>query len=411
MRQIFSLGLLLGVCLSPTLAAEDEPVLRGKKASEWAALLRGEQDLRNQQTALLALGHAGTRPGLFKAQMNLRRIGLVGLQIIGPDKYPAGVAVIVTALQNDPEPEIRAAAAQTLASMYEKIEKGRFAPAREAISLALRSDRSPRVRAAAASALGGIDPEEARSSVLLLAQALADPYPEVVQASADTLRRLGKDAGEALPGLVKLLKDPTADTLARTQAAFAIGRVGPPEAVQAGGVVALKEAILAPETTPDLRIACVASVGFFGKDAAEAAPAIGALLVLKTAPLEMRRKAIDTLDQLGLDARPALQEILKATKDEDKHVRARAVHALSLFGKELGTDLPAVVNAFNVALSDSAVDVRIAAINACALLGPEALGDNLGPIVDRLGAMSRDTQRDVADTAKNALTKLKPGQP
>jgi HEAT repeat protein len=341
----------------------------------------------------------------------LRRIGLVGLQIIGPEKYPAGVAVIVTALQTDPEPEIRAAAAQTLAAMYEKIEKGKFAQAREAISLALRSDRSAQVRTAAATALGLIDPEEARSSVLLLKNALEDPSPEVVLAAADTLRRLGKEASDALPNLVKLLKDPMADPLARTQAALALGRVGPPEAVQAGGVVALKETILAAETAPDLRIACVASVGFFGKDAADAVPAVGALLVLKATPLEMRRKAIDTLDQLGLDARPALQEILKATRDDDKHVRVRAIHALALMGKELGPELPTAVAAFNAALSDPAVDVRIAAINACTLLGLEGLGDSQKPILERISALTRDTQRDVADTARNALTKLMPKQP
>lgn len=411
MRPIVVLALagFLGVGAPAGYAAEEEPVYRGKKASEWAAQLQGEKDLTSQHHVSLVVGNAVHARGgaLFARQTAQRRIGLVVLQIIGPDKFPAMVPVIVTALQNDPEAEVRAAAATTLAKMYGKIERGKFAQAREAISLALRRDPSSAVREAAAAALGDIDPDEARSSVLLLAQALGDPSPEVVHAAADTLRKLGKDAADAAPALVKLLKDATAAALPRTQAALALGRIGAPDAVQAGAIAALKEAIVSAETPPDLRIACVAGVGFFGKDSADAVPAVGALLGSKATPLDLRRKAVDTLDQLGLDARSAVADLLKAVKDDDKHVRARAVHALSVMAKELGPDLPKVVQAFHEGLSDSAVDVRIAAINACSLLGPEPLGDRLGPVVERLGMLGRETQKDVAEAAKLALARLK----
>jgi len=412
MRPIVALALagFLGVGAPAGYAAEEEPVYRGKKASEWAAQLQAEKDLTSQHHISLVAGNAVHARGgaLFAKQTAQRRIGLVVLQIIGPDKFPAMVPVIVTAVQNDPEAEVRAAAATTLAKMYEKIERGKFAQAREAISLALRRDPSWRVREAAAAALGDIEPEEARSSVLLLAQALGDESPEVVHAAADTLRKLGKDAADAAPALVKLLKDANAAALPRTQAALALGRIGAPDAVQAGAVAALKEAIVSAETPPDLRIACVSGVGFFGKDSADAVPAVGALLGSRATPLDLRRKAVDTLDQLGLDARAAVADLLKAVKDDDKHVRARAVHALSVMAKELGPDLPKVVQAFHEGLSDSAVDVRIAAINACSLLGPESLGDRLGPIAERLGMLGRETQKDVAEAAKLALARLKP---
>lgn len=408
MRRILLLGLLLGVGTTSTLAAEEEPVLLGKKASEWGALLLGEKDRKNREAALFVIGSVGSLPGMFKEQAEMRKRGLIGLRLIGPDKYPPAVALIVTALQNDPEPEIRRASAQALGGMYEKIERGRFAPAREALTVALRRDSSARVREAAATALGLIDPEEARSAVLVLKQSLEDTAIEVVQAAADTLRRLGKEAAEAAPDLVNLLKNAKASPLSRTQAALALARIGAPVAVQAGAVGALKDVILSAETPLELRAACITSVGFFGKDAATAAPAIGALLGSKGTPLELRRKAVDTLDLLGLEARSTLPELLKALKDDDKHVRARAIHALSILGKDLGSESPAVVKGFHEALSDSTADVRIAAINGCLILGPETLGDRLRPIVERLAALSRDTQKDVAEAAKNALTQLIP---
>src|SRR5262245_31191114 len=111
MRWIASLAVLLGVCLLGAYPAEEEPVYRGKKASEWAAQLQGEKDLLSQQQISFVAGNlVNARPGaLFKKQTATRNIGLIVLRLIGPDKYPPMVAVIVTALQDDPEPEIRAA--------------------------------------------------------------------------------------------------------------------------------------------------------------------------------------------------------------------------------------------------------------------------------------------------------------
>jgi HEAT repeat protein len=410
MRRIFWLGLLLGSVAIPVGAADDEPILRGKKASEWAALLQGKKfDPQNQQLALFVIGIGGSRPETFKQAPQYRRIGLVGLQLIGPDKYPPMLQVIVTALQNDPDEDIRAATAAALGGMVEKVEKGRFATAREALTVALRRDPAARVREAAATALGKMEAEDARPAVLVLAGALNDSDPAVRGAAADTLRRMGKEAAEAAPALVTLFKDAKSDELTRTQAALALGRIGPPEAVQAGAIAALKEVILAPDTPNDLRTAAIRSTGFFGKDAAELAPAVATHLVLKKTPTDLRRLAAEVLDQLGPEARAAAKELRQAMKDDDKFVRALSIHAIAgLAGQMTPEERGQVAKGFLAALSDSAVDVRLAGINACSRLGPEGLGDSLKAVTDRLNALSRDVQKDIAEAAKLALEKLKP---
>jgi HEAT repeat protein len=410
MRRIFWLGTLLGVVALPVLAADEEPTLRGKKASEWAAQLQGKKfDAENVKLAQFVLGNTvGGRPDALRQSSQVRRVGLVALQVIGPDKYPPMLQVLVTALQNDADDEIRAGVASALSGMAEKVEKGRFATAREAITVALRRDPSPRVREAAATALGKLEAEDARPAVLVLAGALKDTDPAVRGAAADTLRRLGKDAAEAAPALVVLLKDTGSEELTRTQAALALGRIGPPEAVQAGAVAALKEVILSADTPNDLRTASIRSVGFFGKDAADVAPAVATFLVLKKAPTDLRRLAAEVLDQLGPESRPAVKELRQALKDDDKFVRGLALHALAGLARDLNAeDRGQAIQGFLEGLSDTSLDVRIAAINACAHVGPELLGDSLKPVRDRLTALTRDPQKDIAEAARVALGKLK----
>lgn len=410
MRHLLGLGVLLGVLAVPVGAADEEPIFRGKKASEWMAMLQARKfSPENQQLALLVLGNGGGLPDTFKQDPRFRRIGLVGLQLIGPDRYPPMLAVIVTALQNDPDAEIRAATAQALGTMVDKVEKGRFATAREAITIALRRDPAARVREAAALALSKLEPADARPAVPVLAAALADANPGVRGAAADTLRRMGKEAVEAAPALTTLLKNRKAEELTRTQAALALGRIGPPEAVQAGAVTALKEIILDAETSPDLRTAAIRSAGFFGKDAADLAPAIAGLLVVKRAPTDLRRLAAEVLDQLGAEARTATKELRAAMKDDDKFVRALSVHALANLAAQLSPeDRAGFAQGLLLALSDSSGDVRLAAINAATRIGAEGLGDSLKGVTDRLEALSRDPQKDIAEAARSALTKLKP---
>ena len=116
---------------------------------------------------------------------------------------------------------------------------------REGLVAALRTDKARKVRQAAASTLGVMDPErdpatkEFRLVHDLLPAPCRDwwppsrtPTPERVT-PPQTIRRMGKDAGGAVPDLVKILKDRDIDTLTRTTVDQAPGKIGPPDAVPA----------------------------------------------------------------------------------------------------------------------------------------------------------------------------------
>src|SRR5690349_14164457 len=92
--------LILGsLCLAAALpcsaiADDEEPSVRGKKASEWLSML-GDRD-----------------PQTVKQ----RRTALVALSILGP-KVPGVVPGLATALKQDPDEDVRIGAGQTLGQM------------------------------------------------------------------------------------------------------------------------------------------------------------------------------------------------------------------------------------------------------------------------------------------------------
>jgi HEAT repeat protein len=54
------------------------------------------------------------------------------------------------------------------------------------------------------------------------------------------------------------------------------------------------------------------------------------------------------------------------------------------------------------------VEVRVAAVETLASLGPEALGPDLEAVRDKLRLATRDSQKTVRAAAEDALKKLRP---
>ena len=88
------------------------------------------------------------------------------------------------------------------------------------------NDESMRVRRQAAEALGMVGSEAA--AVPALIDALGDEVGGVLRSVVLTLARVGPEAAEAVPALVRALRDP--DKHVRGKAAHALHRINTPEA-------------------------------------------------------------------------------------------------------------------------------------------------------------------------------------
>lgn len=358
-----------------------------------------------------------------------RRAAAQKLETLGPIKYPKAPAALLAALKEDSEESVRQAAAQVvgrLAATAEEIKGLKDLPkdkrdasieARDGLlgglREALKNDKSAKVREAAAAGLVQLaaerdpikdaveNPEEKdktlvagfRAAVPLLTAALKDADPAVRATAAESLGRISKYAGEAMPTLIEVLKDKKSDA-ARRGAAFAIGRIGGSTAKEA--VPTLAEALGDKDSSDELRRSCATAIGMLEANGAGGAAALGQ--ALKDKNVGVRRAAATALGQIGPEARTALTAVKEAAKDPDKFVRAQALHVLG----NMTQDAADVIRVLTDGMQDQLLDVRLAAIEALGNLGPEAKAAE--PV---LKAATRDAQAAVREAATEALKKIK----
>ena len=283
---------------------------------------------------------------------------------------------------------------------------------REGLIAALRRDKVGGVRQAAAAALGQVyqDDEtkethlvhELSPALLDLKAALSDPDAATSSEAAETIRRMGKDAGTILADLIVILQDKDANELTRVRVAQTLGKIGVADALPA-----LKTVLADRQAPLEVRRYAAESIGKLGKDGADAIGLLGTVLVATDAPVELRRAVAAALDQFGSDARSALPSLKKAIKDNDKFVRCLAMHTMGQMKRDLGDNTRDVVTVLLQALDDPVLEVRVAALETFGNLGQEALGDDAKAVVDRVSAMTKDSLKDVREGAENALKKLK----
>jgi HEAT repeat protein len=294
--------ILLAILLSAAQVrgADDEPRYKDKSLSEWLTILEGSRDIGQRRLSLQALGTGADHSLVWRQMTNNRQAALLIVEVVfGPAKSKKILPVMVGALLNDPEEVVRAGAAQGLGriSVKCKMEKQDFTPARDAILGALRKDPSGAVREAAANALAKLEPADVRSAIPTLIERLKDDHPGTRAAAADTLRRLGRDAVEAVSALREAVEDTKNEPLTRFQAAQALGRIGPPEA--AAALPGLQKVLTDEKTPQEVRLAIIEVVGKFGKDSGPAVPLLGKLLSEDDSPVEVRSAAVTALEELG----------------------------------------------------------------------------------------------------------------
>lgn len=213
-------------------------------------------------------------------------------------------------------------------------------------------------------------------------------------------------AGE-VPGLLAIAQDTQAPWFSRRQAALTLGRIGEPAKNAIPAIVELLgERTADPEQSTQLW--AIKSLALYGPVASDATPALVALLENSTQPPLPRLASIEALGRIG-PARPevvpaitrALDAGLSGAADPDTLERAiAAAEMFELFGGHAASATPSLIRATT---SDS-VFLRRAAANTLGLIGPAA-----GPAIPALADLVLfDDVAEVRDLAARSLGRIGP---
>lgn len=278
---------------------------------------------------------------------------------------PADPPIDLDGLLRDPEPEVRAAALQTLADLV-RDDRGPLS-AGDTFAWAL-ADADPGVRRVAAAALRDLPElylgDEGVEALLLARSGGADPH--VRRAAADVLAALVRTAGElyaqglqdgephlrvqAVVGLVALhaaaeVADAADDPAREVRVAVAegLGRLARPS-----GLPALEH--LLADHDPVVRMAALDAAAALGVPE----PLAGRVVTALTHPSwQVRRRAALALGAAD-DAETAVPPLLRALRDRIVDVRRAAVQSLERWASHR----PDVLTALTEALADPDPGVR-----------------------------------------------------
>jgi HEAT repeat protein len=373
---------------SLTATAADDPVLNGRKTSEWLTMLKEDNVPRKRRAAVLTLG-----------------------QVVAehPDTRQTVLPAVARALRNDSNPGVRAQAAAVL---------GRQPAERAGLFLldateALRIEKDSDVRREIAVVFGRLGPH-AQPAVQPLTEVLKDPAPATRAAAADALGRIGKEARAAAPSLAPLTRD--ADRGVQAAAAFALGRIDPDDREAAADALI---ALLAAERGRDARLTAraavgsAATVGGRGTELVTTAIVSLGLLGEKTTDVvaavanwlsdpdsDVRQQAALALGKFGTVARGAVGPLTAAFQtDADKLVRIYSLHALSVsFYGDAPSLIPVLTGRLKI---DPDYEVRLAIAEQLGALGPTGKA-----AVPALREAQRDPQLKVREAASFALRRI-----
>lgn len=364
------LGIVLVGVLAWTTSGEAGDSYLGKTSAEWVKILREDKNPKRRRVSLLALEAIGVKPtGVMPG--------------------------LLDALREDPDPEIR----QEIALLL-----GRIGPdakgAAAALGERLANDKNERVRQAAATALGAKLIKDAATQVRTLAAALKDKHEGTRRAAAETLKNLGEPAEGAVPELIVLAKDATADRFSRVYALQIISLWGGEDK---GTGPALMQALAEKDAHPTVRQAAAEGLGRLGGDDPATVTALGTALT--SAPPEVRRSAAAALGQLSAKAGPAWQGIKTTLEDRkgDSGTRYPLIRTAAALAKANADAVPVLAK---LAQDDDAAENRLAAIQELGDLGPTATAAI--PVLQ--GIAQGDARATLREAAQAALKKINKGE-
>ena len=384
--------LILGMLSHALMAFEEEPVFQGKKFSEWEAMLKVDSNYSKLSDAEKE-----------KASRS-RRAGLIALELMASSLDKRILPSMVLVLKNDPEEKLRETAALSLTRVALKMsEKTKSSSTRqyaaEVLKESLEKDKSIRVKEIAASSLGKLVPESAPAIPgLILAMKQKDTGLRV--AAVDALRRLGPEAKDAASDLRAFASDSTADIISKSFAFLALGNLKDVDAIPV-----LLQTVQDAKMPLELRLPAANAISMMGGEAGGViAEKLGLLLIEEGTPKDLKIALSITLDSQESFAYPAWKSMVPALKDRDAAVRSIILHCLGSIGAKLQKDFKVVQTAVLGCVNDSALEVRLAAVETLGRWGPELSDDE---VVKKVESLTKDTAKEMRETAATVLKRLK----
>jgi len=384
--------LILGMLTHALMAFQEEPVFQGKKFSEWEAMLKVDSNYSKLSDAEK------------EKSSRSRRAGLIALELMASSLDKRILPSMVLVLKNDPEEKLRETAALSLTRVALKMsEKTKSASTRqyaaEVLKESLEKDKSIRVKEIAASSLGKMVPESAPAiPALILAMKQKDTGLRV--AAVDALRRLGPEAKDAAPDLRALASDSTADIISKSFAFLALGNLK-----DGAAIPVLLQTVQDAKMPLELRLPAANAISMMGGEAGGLiAEKLGLLLIEEGTPKDLKIALSITLDSQESFAYPAWKSMVPALKDRDAAVRSIILHCLGNIGVKLQKDFKVVQAAVLGCVNDSALEVRLAAVETLGRWGPELSDDE---VVKKVESLTKDTAKEMRETAATVLKRLK----
>ncbi len=238
-------------------------------------------------------------------------------------------------------------------------------------------------RADASAALGRIG----KDSLPVLLAALEDHNADVRRAAASALAQLGPDAQGAVPALARLLLDP--DRSVRDVAAYALQTIGAPAAGMLGNAI--------EQGDERARGAAVQSLLLIARSLRQAEPAL--VKMAQSDNATSRQQAIQALGVIHIPDNPTIKTLTNALSDPALEVRLAAANALANVSIRGQAAVPALI----VCLEDSSPELRQAAARTLGLIGVPA-----NAALPKLQALMEDTNNSVRVEAKEALGRIAP---
>lgn len=384
--------LILGMLTHALMAFQEEPVFQGKKFSEWEAMLKVDSNYSKLSDAEK------------EKSSRSRRAGLIALELMASSLDKRILPSMVLVLKNDPEEKLRETAALSLTRVALKMsEKTKSSSTRqyaaEVLKESLEKDKSIRVKEIAASSLGKMVPESAPAiPALILAMKQKDTGLRV--AAVDALRRLGPEAKDAAPDLRALASDSTADIISKSFAFLALGNLK-----DVAAIPVLLQTVQDAKMPLELRLPAANAISMMGGESGGViAEKLGLLLIEEGTPKDLKIALSITLDSQESFAYPAWKSMVPALKDRDAAVRSIILHCLGSIGAKLQKDFKVVQAAVLGCVNDSALEVRLAAVETLGRWGPELSDDE---VVKKVESLTKDTAKEMRETAATVLKRLK----
>ena len=353
-RVVFLSFILTTVC-APALSQRPDSYLPINKLCAESQIRKNLEDLNyRDRTAFASLAIGVCKEQATTTLSNLlpvrdadvRSLAAYGLGLLGINGQKA-IPVLVESLRNG-NSSVRIRSAYALGQIgvswpFDDSDERLTTVYQETVSAALKqalADKNPEVQVYAALALAYGQPKD-KAGIAILINALKHKDGFVREAAAEALGLVGQSSQTVIPALISAIGD--RDLNVRRAVIQSLGKVGKADS---RAVIPILTAALGDSEIVVVYEAALA-LSEFGLEARPAVPALIAAL-RRTNEHDEMSSFVEALGTIGKDSVPLL---IEALKDDNKKIRLVAIEALGLIGPDAKQAMP-----FLIALLDDRDD-------------------------------------------------------